>query len=967
MKPLQVAAIALGTVAAAGLGVVVGDLLVDDPAPGLPAERVAIESADASGAAAAQQPSLSVVSIGGETDAGTPDTDDGNGSSSSGGASATSGGPTLTPADLVDGGIDVEAFAAFDEAAETGEDLPDLPTGPAVEDLDEAYAPLPSDEGTVDDPRPVPLPGDDATGEGADTGEVTPPGERPMGAPALDPDLYDVDLPPVIGFDDPCAIGSPAGCPLGVPAIVLGDDPTVPLRLGSVGVLGTVASHGGVCADTWAELGSSTDRVGLAITTNQAVEVQLDLDGTGATLVTRSEPDDVTLAQFIADARSGGRIPSEGSGAVVTCAVAPAASVETGRIRGKARVTADEQSDTLGFDLRVASRDRSRPITVQRDRGLPVPGGSSGFSLTVPQHDPAAELVVVGLMPQDAPRPGAPGCAAFDDQLAEVRATGVSGRAPDDGRAALPVGLTLAADDGTRLSPRGTLPVSADVPDGYNATFRGYAPEGTELLLCAWWFDLEPDGDRHRMTDAAPNDTAMVVVRAPRDIAPGVWVTGIDIPEDRRPGHYNLYLVKPGFAAICLPRNRPDPFPTSSAGLVPVTRASIAERSSDASTTDDAATADDAATPPAPADDGTATETIEESADAAPSDEERRETATAVPTIPAGRYQFSSDEAVRICVPRALANFAVPMVKAGGRPYLPGAPPVPLGVNVPLVPDGLEPPEVTKTFPVVARDGAVLDLTIVPESQFASGPDWPMGREEPQPPATVRSQVEIVGEPSLSVGPDPGMAVLTVRFSENVDVLARLAQPTADDPDAPCTTVSAPTERSSPNGPDHEVVFDGLCAGAAYAVSVDATNAEGTTTTFDVGSHRVPPNAGFFDVAVEVTGVPDGGTALAVADVQFLRIPGIVSLGTRARADDLLDGCLQVGDADGDETVLTSFGEQARLRVRVEGSGCEDGPSIRLDSTLELSAADLLAGPVVFDVSHPAGLTLRVTVTPRTR
>ena len=951
MTPARTAVAVLAAVALGGLGVVVGDLLVADDGPREVPPRAAVEIADGD-VPDAQVPALSVVSIGGEP--GGQDPGDGTGT-----ASDTAG---LTAADLGQDAIDIDAFEAFDAAAEDGadpEDLPSIPGGPLVEELDDdVYAPVEGDEGTVDD---LPTGTEDDSGEG-DTATTPGPGddapvgdgpadvERPAGVPALDPDVYDVDIPPVLGFDDPCAIGSLVGCPRGIPAVVLGSDPVVPLRLGSVAVHGTETFHRNACTSLRSRdtinTGDGSEPVVLAITTNQEAELEVTFEGgSPETRVATPEAADVALAQFVAELRDDGRSPSEGPGSVVSCVIAPTTDLDAGLLRGKAVATVGDQRDSLGFELRLAGSDRSRPISLGTTR-LSAPVGSTPFTLTVPQGDPTQELAVVGFVPLDGPGIGPANCAAFDADIADLRSTGLGGRDRDDGTPALPWVLSPGAAEDTRVSPYGTFPVAAGVEDGYDATYRGYLPQGSRFQLCAWWFDLEEDGDVHRIAAGAPSDTATLDVRTPVDVSAGVYVTAITLPEPRPPGHYNLYLVKPGAFAICRPAKRPAPFPVGPVGEAaasPFAESRVARSESDVDTA-----------------------AVEE---AAPGTSSGSETLEAADLIPAGRHEFGPRQAqlaVRICVPRALAPVAVPMVKSGSRPYVPGSPPIPLGGDLPLVPEALEPPPIGKTFPVVARDGAVLELTVVNAVTARQVGNWFVGSEEPLPPATVRSAVAVVGEPSVEAGEQPGTAVLSVRFSENVDVRARLTSPASDDPVDVCTTGGAPSEATSPNGPDHELAFRGLCAGTAYGFSIEATDADGTTTTFEGGSYRVPPNAGFFDIGVEVTSIPDGGAQLGVADVQFLRQPGVVSLSARARADDLLGDCLAPGDPDTDETLLTSFGEQARIRVRVEGSaGCEGGAALRLDSTLELGAADLTSGPVVFDVTHPTGLTLQVTITPR--
>ena len=370
MTPARITAIVLGTVAVAVVGVVIGDLLVEHPGPGEPPSRTAVDVAEPD-AAGAQTPALSVVSLGGQGSA--SDADGRAGESDGDGAAPT------VPFEIGTQTIDVDAFATFDEAAEEGTDpgsLPDLPDGPSVEETDEeAYAPWPGDEGTVEDLADPETPpgGDDrdtppgtdedttadADRDTEDGGAADLPVDRPDGVPPLDPGIYGlgVDLPPVFGFGDPCALGAPAGCPSGIPAVVLGADPTVPLRLGSVGVHGTETFHRNACTslrsrDMLFEEGSGPPVI-LAITTNQEAELEVSFAGGAETRAATPEAADVALAQFVGELREDGRVPSEGPGSVVTCVTVPATVVEDGLVRQAANrrpVIAAFSSDDV-FDI----------------------------------------------------------------------------------------------------------------------------------------------------------------------------------------------------------------------------------------------------------------------------------------------------------------------------------------------------------------------------------------------------------------------------------------------------------------------------------------------------------------------------------------------------------------------------------------------------------------------------------------
>ncbi|MDE0802085.1 MAG: hypothetical protein OSA99_02060 [Acidimicrobiales bacterium] len=889
---VRLAALAAVGLVLVGVGAVVGDVLADDSGTATPA-RSTIESAppaDGSG------PGITVVS--------------GN----------------TTPGDGIDG-ADLD-LAAFGETEGGGE----LPDGYEPADAPGDRGPTLDEELIEEFYEPPPLDGAPDPGDPAAPAPASPVPERPDGVPALDPAVYDLSTPRILGFDDPCALVVGDACPRGIPAEVLGSDPTVPLRLGSVAQLGTLPHHGDMCESGWNQAvdaeGETDPIVTFAASTNLTVDLTITLSapvdktGNGST-----RPVDADTARFAAAIRGDDRVPSDGPGAMLTCVSISVPDKPT-FVAGTAAVTSDDgQTDSLDFELRLAGGDRDHPIVFQPRDDFPVPTGATGFQLFVPQSAPDEEVVVTGIVPIEEER----GCASFDDDLATVSTAPVPRRSDTGGQ---PIALSGPLSELGRLSPYVTFETRPGILDRgedldpFRTTYRGYLPAASEFRVCVWWFDISPSGDRHVIADGAPSDATTLVVRSGADLSSGIFVTGITTHQDRPPGFYNLYLVKPGLAAICLPRKRPDPFPVAPAET-PL-----------AATDDDPSDGAVAESPPA--------------------------------FIPAGHHRFGPGQPqahVRICEPKARSPFAIPFVKAGPGIHVPSSPPIPLNPSpVPLPADLATPLGVT--YPIVAPDGAILELTVITPAHVRIADQWRTGEETPIPPAPTRSSLEVV-RADASAGDAPGQVVLDVGLSENVGAIARLIAPTSafEEADGPCTTAGAATEVVSDEvGSDHRFVFDGLCAGAGYEFELDITDGDGALTTRTVADYTAPPNLALFDVEVEVEETEGETVRLHVADIQFIRQPGVVSLSSRVRLTDLFDTCLTHGDvATG--RLGTAFGHETEIRVRFEGTaGCDTdaGRTVRIDSSVVLPASRLTGSdPFVFEATDHLGHAFRVTLTPR--
>lgn len=902
MRRSRMLALTAGGMVLAAAGVVAGDWMTDDGSIAAPT-RAPIETAAPAGGA---EPGITVLSGGGT------------------GAAADGNGFDLASFGETEGGGDLPAD--FEPTGGPGDQ------GPTIDDdlIEEFFEPPPLD-GAPESPEP-PSP-EPPSAEREEPDPAAP--ERPEGVPALDPAVYDLAPPLILGFDDPCALAPDDACPTGVPAEVLGASPVVPLRLGSVAQLGTLPHHGDMCESQWNAIapGEDTDSsVVFAISTNLAVDARVTLstpaDKTGEA---STEPLDASTAQFAAAIRGDDRVPSDGPGAILTCVRVPTPDEPT-LVAGTAEVTGDDgQTDQLAFELRLAGGDRDHPIVFQPRDDFPVPAGSTGFQLFVPQAAPDEEVVVTGILPAKDER----GCAAFDDDLAEVTTTSLPARTATDGR---PVALSAFLGDLGRLSPHVTFAARPGLLDGdddsdpFRTTYRGYLPAADDFRVCVWWFDVASSGERSAIEAGAPNEATTLLVRSGADLSPGIFVTGITTLEDRPPGFYNLYLVKPGVAAICLPRKRPDPFPTQPLVVAPT----IVDEDPD-----DGAVAE---TPPA--------------------------------MIPAGHHRFGPgqpQEHVNLCEPKARSPFAIPFVKAGPGIHVPSSPPIPLNPSPVPLPAELATP-LGITYPIVAPDGAVLELTVITPAHVVLADQWRTGEEQPIAPAPVRSTVAVVAADAVG-GDTPRQVVLDLELSENVSATARLvAAPSAFDPTSePCTTGSSVVTESVSDtvGPMHRFGFDGLCAGATYAFEVDATDADGTLVTLPAAEYTAPTHLALFDVEVEVVGTEDDTVRLQVADVQFIRQPGLVSLSSRLRLADLFDTCLIPGDVARDR-LGTAFGEETELRIRFEGStGCpgddgDRGRTVRIDSAVVVPASRLTGSePFVFEATDHLGHTFRVTFTPR--